>query len=824
MKKKRIILHGCILVLTIICIITGAYAGYFVINNLDEDERQIYNNEYSYDVVSLLDYSSANRELRTNYLDDSKILIKNKSLGNVTVAEIKRIFKDKYSGFYLNGDYFDYSEYLENEKNNDSNYLENEKNNDSNYLENEKYDDSNCLENENHDDSDYLGNDEYGDKSGKETLYYADVKKRNDSEEKWKKNPSKKNEKVYLYYKKKCEYVDEYARLVETLVKGYKYDMGAVDEYDDNNFLLNKTYPVVNSGMLYYISYNYNGDKYVVTNVDSSNFFKNAVDNKLEDLTTLKDNLLVQDSPLCGGKNFSEYIVDDRQKEFLNEADEINVAIGGNDENTVYGRWLETIKKQPEQTQLSQIRRNVLICVGVVIGTLLVSFVLYIMLLVMAGHKEKGDAATLNEYDNLWWDAMLIIGCVVLGAAYYMACKLYYIDYFRGFVLVFTIVSVPAVEFALQMSESLMRRLKMRAFIKTSLIGKIWMWMKRVWITIKKCIKLMLENMSLTVKVVGAGAILFAGQFLTVAMTYYDNDMSILFLGMIVIAIGCCLAWKYFDEVRTIKEATEKIANGDVNYKIEETMKFGLNKSLKEQINGIGVGLNEAVESNMKNERMKTELITNVSHDLKTPLTSIINYVDLLKTEGLDSEKAEKYLNILDTKSQRLKQLTEDLVEASKLNSGAIKLECTRLDIVQLVNQSLGEYDEKFNLKKLQIVKKIEEEPIWVMADGRKTWRLFDNLYNNIYKYAMEGTRVYLDVRKDAEMVVVSVKNISEQPLNFSADELMERFVRGDVSRTTEGSGLGLSIARSIAERHGGELKIKLDGDLFKVEVLMKEA
>jgi signal transduction histidine kinase len=202
---------------------------------------------------------------------------------------------------------------------------------------------------------------------------------------------------------------------------------------------------------------------------------------------------------------------------------------------------------------------------------------------------------------------------------------------------------------------------------------------------------------------------------------------------------------------------------------------------------------------------------------LKTPLTSIINYIDLLKTEGMDSENATKYLEILEQKSQRLKNLTEDLVEASKLNSGVAIMELEKLDLVQLVNQSLAEYEERFAARNLQLIKSVQEEPMMVMADGRKTWRLLDNLYNNVSKYAMPGTRVYVDLYTENGKAVVAVKNISENALNINAEELMERFVRGEASRTTEGSGLGLSIAKSIAQRQSGDLEITLDGDLFKV-------
>lgn len=277
----------------------------------------------------------------------------------------------------------------------------------------------------------------------------------------------------------------------------------------------------------------------------------------------------------------------------------------------------------------------------------------------------------------------------------------------------------------------------------------------------------------------------------------------------------------FFKEYDSITEGTKKISEGNLDYKIEDEYKFKLNRSLKESINNIGDGLSKAVAESVKNERTKTELITNVSHDLKTPLTSIINYVGLLKTEGLKSDNAEKYLEVIDRKSIRLKNLTEDLVEASKLNAGAINFEMQQIDIVQLVNQSLGEYEEKFEEKHLTVMKTIQEEPVICNGRRKKTWRVFENLYGNIYKYAMDNTRVYVDITRQNDKVVIFIRNISASPLNFNAKELTERFVRGDKSRTTEGSGLGLSIAKSIVEKQNGQMNIYLDGDLFKVEIMM---
>ena len=236
-------------------------------------------------------------------------------------------------------------------------------------------------------------------------------------------------------------------------------------------------------------------------------------------------------------------------------------------------------------------------------------------------------------------------------------------------------------------------------------------------------------------------------------------------------------------------------------------------------IDDIAGGLSNAIAQNMKSERLKTELITNVSHDIKTPLTSIINYVDLLKKEKMPNEKATEYLMILDNKSQRLKKLTEDLVEASKASSGNIKLNMEKLNVKELIKQVSGEFVDKFKERGLEEIISFPEEDISIKADGRYMYRVLENIYSNVAKYALENTRVYLDVIKNQHTVVIQMKNISKQELNISADELMQRFVRGETSRNTEGSGLGLSIASSLTELQGGQFHIYLDGDLFKVTI-----
>ena len=239
-------------------------------------------------------------------------------------------------------------------------------------------------------------------------------------------------------------------------------------------------------------------------------------------------------------------------------------------------------------------------------------------------------------------------------------------------------------------------------------------------------------------------------------------------------------------------------------------------------INHIGEGLDAAVENSLKNERMKTELITNVSHDIKTPLTSIINYIDLLKRENPEDPKIRGYLEVLENKAQRLKVLTEDVVEASKASTGNITLEMTELNFVELINQVIGEFEEKFEERNLQMVVHFDEEEAIICADGRRLWRVLENVFGNVSKYAMENTRVYVDMNVNRPNVRLSLKNISAQPLNITADELTERFIRGDVSRNTEGSGLGLSIAKDLVQLQGGTFNLYLDGDLFKVTIEFK--
>lgn len=268
-----------------------------------------------------------------------------------------------------------------------------------------------------------------------------------------------------------------------------------------------------------------------------------------------------------------------------------------------------------------------------------------------------------------------------------------------------------------------------------------------------------------------------------------------------------------------MKKGIEEISSGNMKYRIPTNGLRGSNKDLAEKLNDIGNGLDRAVEEGMKNERLKTDLITNVSHDIKTPLTSIINYVDILKRSNIEDPKIQGYLDILEAKAQRLKTLTEDVVEASKVSSGNITLECMDVNLSEMIQQTEGEFAEKFAARNLSVVVNLPEEPAVIHVDGRRMWRVLENVFGNAAKYAMPGTRVYADLRLEESTVDFSLKNISEQQLNVSADELTERFIRGDLSRSTEGSGLGLSIAKSLTAMQGGQFELYLDGDLFRVNI-----
>lgn len=293
----------------------------------------------------------------------------------------------------------------------------------------------------------------------------------------------------------------------------------------------------------------------------------------------------------------------------------------------------------------------------------------------------------------------------------------------------------------------------------------------------------------------------------------YSGFVLPYFVLWLAIAVGVCYA--AYNMLR-LQRGAKRLASGELDAKIETSGLVGDFKSHAEDLNSIGYGMSVAVEEKMKGERFKTELITNVSHDIKTPVTSIINYVDLLGKCNLDDDNAAAYLDVLRRQSEKLKKLVEDIVEASKASSGVINVDFKQCDLSILLSQVAGEYDERFDSAGLNLVCRVPETPLPVLADGRLVFRIFDNLLGNALKYSLSGTRVYLTLSESDGYAFASVTNVSREELPVDGSDLSERFVRGDASRHTEGSGLGLSIAKSLAEVQNAALIIKTDGDFFK--------
>ena len=447
-----------------------------------------------------------------------------------------------------------------------------------------------------------------------------------------------------------------------------------------------------------------------------------------------------------------------------------------------------------------------------------------VILTIVAGRNNEDAEIHLNFLDRCYTEivAGLVFMIWLMGTSVIIQTMDFEDMRMVWKVMIFSILGIWCGGWFLTGWLSLVRRIKARSLWRDSLLRHILILVRKCSTRLSDLIVYLGGNMISRVKIILLFGIFAFLQFVFSGMTI-EGGSAFAFLLMIVMdcAVLYYLVKKAWGREQIIA-GLKKITDGELQYKIPTEKLSGEQEQVADYINHIGEGLDAAVENSLKNERMKTELITNVSHDIKTPLTSIINYIDLLKRENPEDPKIRGYLEVLENKAQRLKVLTEDVVEASKASTGNIALEMTELNFIELVNQVIGEFEEKFEERNLKMVVHFDEEEAIICADGRRLWRVLENVFGNVSKYAMENTRVYVDVKINRPNVQLSLKNISAQPLNISAEELTERFIRGDVSRNTEGSGLGLSIAKDLVQLQGGEFKLYLDGDLFKVTIEFK--
>jgi signal transduction histidine kinase len=436
--------------------------------------------------------------------------------------------------------------------------------------------------------------------------------------------------------------------------------------------------------------------------------------------------------------------------------------------------------------------------------------VLYVM---AAGHDKDKEGISETILDRM---PMGVSAFVFLMTAFFPLCVVEEIHDYESIIYYAFLAIALVIMFvsAFLWLGTVAVNVKRGRFWENTLIYKLFI---KGMIRFGKEFRFVFKNLKMGVRVwLIFAAVTFAEMFF---LAWFDVEGGFILLWLIEKVLIVILIHKLLKQFAVLKNTALSIAAGDVTEPVD-TSKMLID--LEEQGNALNIirtGMNEAMDARIKSERLKTELITNVSHDIKTPLTSIINYVDLMQKEKPENEKIKEYLEVLDRQSGKLKKLIEDLIEASKAATGNIKMQMEDVNARVLLNQSIGEFEERLEQKNIKLVTEVPEEDIHIQADSRYLWRVLDNLMNNIVKYSQEGTRAYVDLKKLDGHVRFVFRNTSRDELNISADELMERFVRGDASRNSDGNGLGLSIASSLTEAMGGKLTISIDGDLFKATV-----
>lgn len=458
--------------------------------------------------------------------------------------------------------------------------------------------------------------------------------------------------------------------------------------------------------------------------------------------------------------------------------------------------------------------RNSMMVYGFIAG--ITALACFVFLICSAAHRSGTEDCVLLRQDKMPYD-LYLPSAILLGTglcAMLVECVAYELNTVKAVAAALIMACLAGVFMALCMTTA--ARIKTGTLFKNTLIYRL-------------CTGVGMGASSMLSSISGAWrfSLAFAGYLLVNAVLsyiFFTRGGFLAFLLLLAINGGALyLLLNMIRQMRTLSAAGQAMANGDLGYCVDTSDMKREFREHGENLNSIGRGMAIAVNERMKSERFKTELITNVSHDLKTPLTSIVTYIDLLQKEDIQDEKAKEYIDTIARQSKKLKKLTEDLIDASKASSGALNVNMERVNISELLRQSSAEYGERMEAVNITPVVNMPEEDIYVRADGRLLWRVVENLLQNICKHGMPGTRAYLEARTENGRAVVSFKNISQQQLNIPVEELLERFVQGDESRSRGGSGLGLNIAESLTELMKGKLKLSLDGDLFKVELWFDE-
>lgn len=592
-------------------------------------------------------------------------------------------------------------------------------------------------------------------------------------------------------------------------VKPEMYEYGDYTKIEDDNY----------NASIYYNDYNYDNS--------SINSYINyiIVDEKTENLyTNIKSSDYVKEiQEMKNKKNFWNYeggkittniesINQDNAKYILasysqNYLEGVKVYSSFDEEAYVYSN---SYYIQNVVYEMFKDNQNSPIYLIPITSVLLLTMIIYLVW--ATGHEKGKDKIEISGIDKVPYEILISIVFFALGIFISLGVASVETMIPQKMLIPLIVISYLGTYGSLALgTATTIKRLKAKSFWHSFLMYKMYAWIKE---KAKKFFKVVSDKNSSKRKI----TIFYWGFIILSGLIFLATASGVAVLLLLVFwAWVYILMLKYIEKVDKINQALKEIYEGNPNVHLEKEELTGVLKQMAEYINDIAGGFTNAIEQSLKSERLKTELITNVSHDIKTPLTSIINYVDLLKQEDIKDEKIKQYIDILNQKSLRLKKLIEDLVEASKVSSGNVKLNIEVIDLKELLAQTMGEFEDRFENKNLKIDIEMPDEEVKIKADNRYMYRVIENLFSNITKYSIDNSRVYISLTKQNDRIKLEIKNISKDKLNISPDELMQRFVRGDKSRYTEGSGLGLSIAKSLTEMQGGKFDINIDGDLFKV-------